>query len=89
MTGLFCFTAFLLVFTIVVLAITNPEVVAALRNDASMSKNPNFQEMLKIVTDPQNAVMNIVVRVIAMFIFLTTLPMLGGAVGAKLSERRV
>lgn len=87
-TGLFCFTAFLLVFTIVVVAITNPDVVATMRNDASLSKNPSFQEMLKMVTDPHDAVMNIIVRVIAMFIFLTTLPMLGGAVGAKLSERR-
>lgn len=88
MTGIFCFAISLLMFTLFVLAITNPAAVATLKNDASMNSNPNFQQMLKIFTDPATAPMGIATSLVTMFILLTTLPMLGGAVGAKLSERR-
>jgi len=88
MTGIFCFAIALVIFSMFLLALTNPAAVAALKSDPSMRDNPASQQMLKMFTDPNTAPMAIVTSIVTMFIMLTTLPMLGGALGAKLSERR-
>jgi hypothetical protein len=59
----------------------------ALRSYGRIS-DPGFQQMLKLFPNPQTAPVAIATSLVSMFIVLTTLPMLGGAVGAKLSERR-
>ncbi len=87
-TGIFCFAMALLIFTLFVLTITNPAALSALRSDANMNSNPNFQQMLKMLTDPKTAPVVIVTSLVTMFILLTSLPMLGGAVGAKIAERK-
>ncbi len=87
-TGIFCFAMALLIFTLFVLTITNPAALSALRSDANMNSNPNFQQMLKMMTDPKTAPFVIVGSLISMFILLTSLPMLGGAVGAKIADRK-
>ncbi len=87
-TGIFCFAFFLVLLTISVLAITNANSIPALRDNPNM-KNPAVQDWLKTLSDPAKATESIIMFVVTMFLFVTTLPMLGGALGARLSDKRL
>lgn len=85
-TGIFSFVLFMIMFTLLIVAVTTPGGAAAFRTGPGMN-DPNVQQALKALSDPATAVTGIVATLIMMFILLTTLPMLGGAVGAKLAAK--
>jgi hypothetical protein len=82
LTGLFSFVLFLFIFTVVELAL-NSSGMLELQKNAAM-QDPNVKQALKSLSDP-GAVIG---AVVSMFLLLPTLPMLGGALAAKLSEKK-
>ena len=86
-TGLFCFAFLLILLTISVVALTNADAIPALRDSPNM-KNPAVQDWLKTLSDPAKATESIIMLVVTLFLFVTTLPMLGGALGASLADKR-
>jgi uncharacterized protein YqgC (DUF456 family) len=85
-TGLFCFGFSLVLFTLGIVALTNANSIPGLQDNPTMKKA--VQDLLKILNDPAQAVQGIIIVVVSMFLFITTLPMLGGALGARLSHKQ-
>ena len=86
-TGLFCFALFLIFLLAALFALTHAGSIPELRDNPSM-KNPAIQDFIKRLNDPAQATEIIVMTIVAFFLFLTTLPMLGGALGASLADKR-
>jgi hypothetical protein len=53
-----------------------------------LSQAPNGEQVLKMLNDPAGSAAIIIFELLMLFILLTTLTMLGGALAAKLSEKR-
>jgi uncharacterized protein YqgC (DUF456 family) len=85
-TGIFCFALSLLLLAIFFLFLANANSIQALRDNPTMQKA--VEEWMKTLSDPAKAAESIIVAVVIMFLFVTTLPMLGGALGARLSDKR-
>jgi hypothetical protein len=85
-TGLFCFGFSLVLFTLGIVALSNANSIPGLQDNPTMKKA--VQDLLKILNDPAQAVQGIIIVVVSMFLFITTLPMLGGALGARLSHKQ-
>jgi uncharacterized protein YqgC (DUF456 family) len=85
-TGIFCFALSLLLLAVFFLFLANASSIQALRDNPTMQKA--VEEWMKTLSDPAKAAESIIVAVVIMFLFVTTLPMLGGALGARLSDKR-
>jgi len=85
-TGIFCFAMFLVLLTIWALAVTNASSIPGLEDNPTMKKA--VQDFLNILKDPAKAAQAIIIGVVSLFLFITTLPMLGGALGARLSHKQ-
>ena len=85
-TGIFCFGLILVFVTLWILAVTNVNSIPGLEDNPTMKKA--VQDFLKILKDPAQAVQAIIIGVVSTFLFVTTLPMLGGALGARLSHKQ-
>jgi len=53
-----------------------------------LSQAPNGEQVLKMLNDPAGSAAIIAFELLMLFILLTTLTMLGGALAAKISEKR-
>ena len=87
-TGIFSFAMFVAVFTAAVVAISNQGGLVNFYRKQVAVQDPNVEQVLRTLNDPAGSAMLIGVFLVMFFVLLTTLPMLGGALGAKLSERR-
>ena len=91
LTGVFSFVFLSVLFTVLILAIANypggfPGFFRELSKDMNMS-SAELEEALRQMEDPGNLGVFVFALLGLLFVFVTTLPMLGGALGAKLLER--
>lgn len=89
-TGIFSFTFATAFFTITIVAISSQGKIADFfreHQDQLHLKADQLSAMTKLLEDPAGLVGLIVVALLMLFILLTALPMLGGALGAKVLEK--
>ena len=87
-TGIFSFAIVVAMGTLTMLAISAEGGFENIRKQLP-AQDPNFDEAIKMLGDPSRALLVMVFGLVFLFVLVTTLPMLGGAVRAKLSEKRV
>ena len=91
-TGVFSFAMFVAMFTAIMIGVaTEGGLAEVYKNHKNQMPppDPTVQQTLdKLLSDPTAMVMFILLVLVFFFVVFTTLPMLGGAVGAKLSEKR-
>jgi hypothetical protein len=88
-TGVFSFAMFVAMATAAVIAISSQGGLANFYKKTMPTQDPNMEQVIKALGDPAGAVLFMVFTLVFLFVVLTTLPMLGGAVRAKVSEKRV
>lgn len=88
-TGIFSFAMFVAMSTAAMVAISNQGGLANFYKKQMPAQDPNVEQVIKLLSDPAGSALFIVLFLVLFFVVFTTLPMLGGAVGAKVSERRV
>ena len=89
-TGVFSFTFATAFFTITMVAISSQGKIADFfreHQDQLHFRGDQLSAMTKLLDDPAGLVGLIVVTLLMLFILLTALPMLGGALGAKVLEK--
>jgi hypothetical protein len=89
-TGVFSFTFATAFFTITMVAISSQGKIADFfreHQDQLHLRGDQLSAMTKLLDDPAGLVGLIVVTLLMLFILLTALPMLGGALGAKVLEK--
>ena len=89
-TGVFSFTFATAFFTITMVAISSQGKIADFfreHQDQLHLRGDQLSAMTKLLDDPAGLVGLIVVTLLMLFILLTALPMLGGALGAKVFEK--
>jgi hypothetical protein len=89
-TGIFSFTFATAFFTITIVAISSQGRIADFfrqHQDQLHLQGDQLSAMTKLLEDPAGLVGLIVVMLLMLFILLTALPMLGGALGAKVLEK--
>jgi hypothetical protein len=89
-TGVFSFTFATAFFTITMVAISSQGKIADFfqqHQDQLHLRADQLSAMTKLLDDPAGLVGLIVVTLLMLFILLTALPMLGGALGAKVLEK--
>jgi len=89
-TGIFSFTFATAFFTITIVAISSQGKIADFfreHQDQLHLRGDQLSAMTKLLEDPAGLVGLIVVTLLMLFILLTALPMLGGALGAKVLEK--
>jgi hypothetical protein len=84
--GIFSF-AFTVTITTAVLTMSRDTAAAAFTKNLPPG-DPRTAEVMKMLNDPAGSVAIVVFTLVLFFVLLTTLTMLGGALGAKLSDRR-
>jgi hypothetical protein len=89
-TGIFSFTFATAFFTITMVAISSQGKIADFfreHQDQLHLRTDQLSAMTKLLEDPAGLIGLIVVTLVMLFILLTALPMLGGALGAKVLEK--
>jgi len=89
-TGIFSFTFATAFFTITIVAISSQGKIADFfrqHQDQLHLQGDQLSAMTKLLEDPAGLIGLIVVMLLMLFILLTALPMLGGALGAKVLEK--
>lgn len=91
MAGLFCFAIATIFFTVTILAISSRGSLAEFYRDRLTAQgapaNLDVEQMLEMLERPAGLASLIFVSLLMMFLLLTLLPTLGGAMGAKVLER--
>lgn len=88
-TGIFSFAMFVAIFTVAMIGIANQGGLANAIKKQMPAPDPNVEQVIRWLSDPAGSALFMIFCLVFFFVVLTTLPMLGGAVGAKVSERRV
>lgn len=88
-TGIFSFSMFVAVTTAQMIVISVQGGLVNYVRKQMHPQDPNVEQALKLLSDPAGATVLMLLCLVFLFVMLTTLPMLGGAVGAKVSEKRV
>jgi hypothetical protein len=83
-TGVFLFVILLVLSAIMFM---NLNTLATFRDNPAMQKA--LQDFQKVLSDPAKATETVLMLVVTLFLVGTTLPMLGGALGARLSDKRL
>ncbi len=90
MTGMFSFVIALVMFVAGAVALSTQGGLAALFRKQLMSANSpstDLDEMMRILESPTGMAMLVTTLVMILFLLFTALPMLGGALGAKVLEK--
>jgi len=91
MVGVFCFAVATILFTVTVLAISSRGSLAEFYRDRLTAQgapsNLDVERMLDMLERPAGLASLIFVSLLMLFVLLTLLPALGGAMGAKVLER--
>mgnify|MGYP000212257856 CR=1 FL=1 len=91
MAGVFCFAIATILFTVTVLAISSRGSLAEFYRDRIAAQgapsNLDIERMLEMLEQPAGLASLIFISLLMMFLLLTLLPALGGALGAKVLER--
>jgi hypothetical protein len=89
-TGMFSFVISMMFFTITVLTLSSRGGLAAFFHDQFAAQGANdkqVQEVLRILEDPSGLATFVILCLFVVFIFTTSLPAIGGALGAKVLEK--
>ncbi len=90
MTGMFSFVIALIMFVAGAIALSSQGGLAALFRRQMMNANsagPDIDEMMRILESPTGLAMLVATLVMILFLTFTALPMIGGALGAKVLEK--
>ena len=87
-TGVFWFSMFVAVTTAQMIIISIEGGLVNFVRKQVHQPDPNVEQVLKLMSDPAGATVLLLIVLVLFFVISTTLPMLGGVVGAKFSERR-
>jgi hypothetical protein len=90
MTGMFSFVIALVIFVGGAIALSAQGGVAALFRKQMMNANgasADIDEMMRILESPSGLAMLVATLVMILFLLFTALPMIGGALGAKVLEK--
>ena len=86
-TGIFCFILVSIIFTIAMVAVTSQGGLEK-QLEAQLSPNdPRWEMVRQALNNPAMIVAVLILYLMLFFVILTALPMLGGALGAKLLEK--
>jgi hypothetical protein len=86
-TGIFCFILVSVIFTIAMVAVTSQGGLEK-QLEAQLSPNdPRWEMVRQALNNPAMIVAVMILYLMLFFVILTALPMLGGALGAKLLEK--
>ncbi len=89
-TGVFCFVIATVFFTISVVAIASQGGLADFYRqqlNARGAPQANMEQFLEVLQSPGGLASVVLMSLLFLFLFFTALPMLGGALGAKLLDR--
>lgn len=82
-TGIFSFTFITILFTVIMVAVSNEGgLVKVLRNQLPPN-DPRTEQLTQALNDPAGLAGMLVLSILLLFVILTVLPVLGGALGAK------
>lgn len=89
-TGIFCFVIFLVTTTIKCIAVSLDKGLSQFFRDELTSypgRTADMDQLIKLLQTTEGLGAFLVVLVVVMFILFTLLPTIGGAIGAKISDR--
>ncbi|HLJ44998.1 MAG TPA: zinc ribbon domain-containing protein [Bryobacteraceae bacterium] len=87
-TGIFQFMIFTALITAAVLGASEQGGIIEMMRKGPGGQDPRLQQLIQLVQQPGGMVSFFVAILVILFVLGTTLPMLGGALGAKLSEKK-
>ncbi len=90
LTGVFCFVITLVFMVTSVVSVSGQGGIAAIwRRQIRESAAPgmNVEEAMRLLESPAGVFFVLIFVLLVLFMFFTTLPMIGGAVGAKVLEK--
>lgn len=90
-TGVFCFAIATVLFTISIIAIANRTGLAEYYREQLGTRaagDANVEKLLDILQSPAGMAVMMVLSVVFLFLFFTAIPTVGGAIGAKVLEKR-
>lgn len=85
LTGIFCFVIVTIFFTLVVVIFSNSAMIDAVSREMQ-SRNANTEAVEQLRTIVQSPA-NVIFVLLSFFVLLTSLPTIGGALGAKVLEK--
>ena len=88
MTGIFSFVLVGILFTVAIVEISNQEGLAKYLSRQLPPNDARTETMTQMFQDPATLAAVVFFSLIALFVIVTALPMIGGALGAKLFEKR-
>lgn len=88
MTGIFSFVLVGILFTVAIVEISNQEGLAKFLSHQLPPNDARTETMTQMFQDPATLAAVVLFSLIALFVIVTALPMIGGALGAKLFEKR-
>ena len=89
-TGIFCFVIFLVTTTIKCIAVSLDKGLSQFFRDelsAYPSRTADMDQLIKLLQTTEGLGAFLIILIIVMFILFTLLPTIGGAIGAKISDR--
>lgn len=86
-TGIFCFILVSVIFTIAMVAITSQGGLEKQLETQLSPNDPRWEMVRQALSNPAIIVAALILYLMLFFVILTALPMIGGALGAKLLEK--
>ena len=83
MTGIFAFTMFLALSTVALISVSNEGGLAKSIQSQLPPNDARTQMVAQALNDPANLAAFVLLSLIFVFVLLTALPIIGGALGAK------
>jgi hypothetical protein len=86
-TGIFCFVLVSIIFTIAMVAVTSQGGLEKQLETQLSPNDPRWEMVRQALNNPAMIVAILILYLMLFFVILTALPMIGGALGAKLLEK--
>jgi zinc ribbon protein len=90
-TGVFCFAIATVFFTINVIAVVNRTSLAEFYREQlgpRAAGDANMEKLLELLQSPAGLGITMLISLVFLFLFFTAIPTVGGAIGAKVLEKR-
>ena len=86
-TGIFSFTLVSVIFTIAMVAVTSQGGLEKELQNQLSPNDPRWEMVRQALNNPAMIIAGLVLYLMLFFVILTALPMIGGALGAKVLEK--
>jgi len=86
-TGIFSFTLVSVIFTIAMVAVTSQGSLEKQLQSQISPNDPRWEMVRQVINNPALIAAGLILYLMLFFVILTALPMIGGALGAKLLEK--